>query len=83
MVDYIDQMQVLQAVSKNMGYFLEPHHSIMEWGSWVDRPLAGLDSKKIGYFLEYDHTIDEWVDSPLVGLESSEVGYFLEFDHTI
>ena len=53
----------------------------MEWGSWVDFPLAGLGSKKIGYFLEFDHTIDEWVDFPLVGLDSSDIGYFLEFDH--
>ena len=49
----------------------------MEWYSWVDLPLVGLESKEIGYFLESDHTIDEWVDFPLAGLESSDIGYFL------
>ena len=55
----------------------------MEWDSWVDFPLVGLDSKEIGYFLELDKKIDEWVDFPLVRLESSEIGYFLESYHTI
>ena len=55
----------------------------MEWDSWVDFPLAGLDSKEIGYFLVSDHTIDEWVDYPLAVLDSSEIGYFLEYDHSI
>ena len=50
---------------------MEPHHSIVEWDSWVDFPLAGLDSKDIGYFLESNHTIDEQVDFPLAGLDSS------------
>ena len=65
------------------GYFLEPQHSIMEWDSWVDFPLARLESKDIGYFLEYDHTIDEQVDLTLTGLDSSDIGYFLESNHTI
>ena len=82
MVAYMDQTKVLQDGSKNIGYFLEPHHSIVEWDSWVDFPLMGLDSKEIGYFLVSDHTIDEWVDFPLMGLDSSEIGYFLEFEHT-
>ena len=30
--------------SKKIGYFLEPHYSIVEWDSWVDFPLVGLDS---------------------------------------
>ena len=55
----------------------------MEWDSWVDFPLVGLDSKDIGHFLESDHTIDEWVDFPLARLDASEIGYFLESDHTI
>ena len=79
----MDQTQVLQVGSKKIRYFLEPHHSIVEWDSWVDFPLTGLDSKEIGYFLEYDHTIDEWVGFHLVGLESSEICYFLESDHSI
>ena len=73
----------MQVGSKNIDYFLEPHHSIVEWDSWVDSPLAGLDSKDIGYFLEYNQAIDEWVDFPIVGLESSEICYFLEFGHSI
>ena len=83
MASYMAKKQVLWATSKNIGYFLEPHHSIVEWDSWVDFPLARLDSKEIGYFLEYDHTIEEWVDYPLTGLDPNEIGYFLESDHSI
>ena len=53
----MDQMKVFQASSKKIGYFIEPHHSIVEWDSWVDFPFAGLEYSEIGYFLEYDHTI--------------------------
>ena len=77
------QTKLLLASSKKIGYFLEPHHSIVEWDSWVDCPLAGLHSKEIGHFLVFDHTVDEWVDSPLAGLESKEIGYFLVSDYTI
>ena len=70
MVAYLDQTMVLQVGSKNIDYFLEPHHSIVEWDSWVDPPLVGLDSKEIEYLLGSDHSIDEWVYFPLVGLES-------------
>ena len=83
MASYLDQTQVLYDGSKNIGYFLEPRHSIMEWDSWVDFPLSGLDSKDIGYFLESYHTIVERVDSPLMGLDSGDIGYFLKSDHTI
>ena len=73
----------MQVGSKKIGYILEPHHSIVEWDSWVDFPFAGLEYSEIGYFLEYDHTTDEWVDFPLMGLDSNGIGYILEYDHTI
>ena len=76
-------MQVFKVGSKNFGYFIEPHHSIVEWDSWVDYPLTGLDSKEIGYFLGCDLTNDEWVDLPLMKLDSNDIGCFLEYDHNI
>ena len=50
---------------KNIGFLLEPDHSIdyvlgFDWNSKVCFLLAEVGSKKFGYFLKHDHSIVEW-----------------------
>ena len=50
---------------KNIGYFLEPNHSIdyvlgFDWNSKVCFLIAKVGSKNIGYFLKHDQCIMEW-----------------------